>query len=85
MAGGKDYLTGGAPVSSACMDAPGRVEESQVRMLLHGLSEKDEICFLELMVRGPPGRERDWVGPEVVADFAESQKAGDFRIKDNSL
>lgn len=53
-------------------------------MLLHGLSEKDEICSLELMVRGPPGRERDWVGPEVVADFAESQKAGDFRIKDNS-
>lgn len=37
------------------------------------------------MVRGPPGRERDWVSPEVVEDFAETQKAGHYRIRDSSL
>ena len=27
-------------------------------------------------VRGPPGRERDWVSLEAVKDLAETQKAG---------
>lgn len=35
------------------------------------------------IVRGPPGRERDWVGPEVVEDFAETWKAGHYRIRDS--
>lgn len=30
-------------------------------------------------------RKRDWVGPEVVADIAETQKAKYSRIRDSSL
>lgn len=84
MTGSKDYLERTQCPQPVCMNRARRHQGCPRQGLRrtkaecsHTATQRGWYLFWgDEMVRGPPGRERDWVGPEVVEDFAETQKAG---------